>query len=220
MNNFKVMDINEIISFIEQMPFNSGYAAIASDYEETDDNIEGEGWWSIKKIKYADAENLVFDYFGGGYPLICCIDGQNGEDTVEQAVYDFLNNNASFHGTNNKYVIDPKIEAIYKSDCFKHPIGLTDSNGIEICEDDIVSVIDTNDGHAILTGHVAFCSGAYGIETKETIDYDHLVSEIPQWCGAENSEHFSWCDNFISFWELMLNFGHEANCCSSVTVIK
>lgn len=113
----KLMTVEEIIKFIEDMPFNKGYAAIASDYEEgcADENgePEGEGWWSIIKLSYADAKTLLFDYFGGGYPLAYCIDGVQAEDTVRQAVIDFLENNTSFYGANDvKYVVDTQQTAV------------------------------------------------------------------------------------------------------------
>ena len=107
----KVMSLKEIVDFIEKMPFNKAYAAIANEYEyeESEDgyqNIKGEGWWSIIKLCYADAKTLLFDYFGGGYPLAYCIDGVQGEDTIENAVRDFLDNNGSMYGADELYVID------------------------------------------------------------------------------------------------------------------
>lgn len=212
MNKYKLMNAAQIKDFIKKMPYNSGYAAIASDYTESDDEIEGEGWWSIIKLKYADAENLIFDYFGGGYPLVYCIDGQNSEDTVEHAVNNFLRDNASFYGYNKKYVIDTSLTSIENL----RSTGIKDVDGNMIYEGDTVAILNTADNNAIAEGEIVFCAGAYGIRTTEVIDYNFLVSEIPQWCGAENSEHFSWCDNFISLWELMWNFGHEENICSSV----
>lgn len=104
----KLMSFEEIVKHIEDMPFNTAYGAIAEEYTESEDGIEGEGWWSIIKLKYADAETLLFDYMGGGYPLAYCIDGQNGEDTIEKAVEDFLSQNISFNGANNKYVVETK----------------------------------------------------------------------------------------------------------------
>lgn len=107
----KLMTVEEIIKFIEEMPFNTAYAAIASDYDEFNEN-EGEGWWSIIKLEYADAKTLLFDYFGGGYPCAYCIDGQCAEDTVESAVISFLKTNVSFHDTDSKYVVDTEIKNI------------------------------------------------------------------------------------------------------------
>ena len=99
-----------------------------------------------------------------------------------------------------------------KEDTIREFTGLTDSNGKRIFEGDTVSFCG-------MEGEVVFCAGAFGIATKENIDYDHLCREIAEWCGADNTEHFSYCDNFISFWELIWNFGHDDNSCPSVTVI-
>lgn len=88
--------------------------------------------------------------------------------------------------------------------------GLTDVNGIPIYEGDKVTLLGK------ISGTVEMCCGAFGIRTQETIDYDYLCNEIVKWCGTENTEHFSWCDNFISFWELMWNFNHGGTCCCSV----
>lgn len=103
----KVMSLKEIVDFIEKMPFNKAYAAIANEYGQSENgHIEGEGWWSIIKLCYADAKTLLFDYFGGGYPLAYCIDGVQGEDTIENAVRNFLDNNDSMYGADELYVID------------------------------------------------------------------------------------------------------------------
>lgn len=115
----KLMTVEEIVKFIEGMPFNKSYAAIASavcdegcvSIEGDSKALDGEGWWSIIKLKYADSVTLLFDYFGGGYPFAYCIDGVNGEDTVEQAVVDFLTQNASFYGA-MKYVVDTQLEPV------------------------------------------------------------------------------------------------------------
>ena len=106
----KIMTCGEIIEFISNMPFNTAYAAIAEGYEDNGNisGIEPYGWWSVLKVKYADAESLIFDYFGGCSPVIYCIDGVNGEDTVEFAVDEFLND--YFNGVNDKYVVDTKLE--------------------------------------------------------------------------------------------------------------
>lgn len=108
----KLMSFEEIVKHIEDMPFNTAYGAIAEEYTESEDGVEGEGWWSIIKLKYADAETLLFDYMGGGYPFAYCIDGQNGEDTIENAVRDFLSGNVSFHGADIKYAIEMKNESV------------------------------------------------------------------------------------------------------------
>lgn len=91
----KLMNVEEIINFIENMPFNKVYTAIAQNYED--------------KLKYADAQTLIFDYFGGGYPVAYCIDGVQGEDTVSRAVTDLLENNTSFYGADDVYLIDTEL---------------------------------------------------------------------------------------------------------------
>ncbi|MCR5168606.1 MAG: hypothetical protein K6C13_15545 [Oscillospiraceae bacterium] len=106
----KLLTTEEIIGFIKNMPFNKSYAAIASAYEETEDKEpEGSGWWSIIKLAYAGAITLLFDYFGGGYPLAYCIDEINYEDTLKSAVTDFLSNNCDFYGTDKKYVVNTEL---------------------------------------------------------------------------------------------------------------
>lgn len=61
----KLMNVEEIINFIENMPFNKVYTAIAQNYEEHVEGEvgepEGEGWWSIIKLKYADAQTLIVE---------------------------------------------------------------------------------------------------------------------------------------------------------------
>lgn len=115
----KLMNVEEIINFIENMPFNKAYAAIAQSYEERVEGEvgepRGEGWWSIIKLKYADAQTLIFDYFGGGYPVAYCIDGVQGEDTVSRAVTDLLENNTSFYGADDVYLIDTELVEIGNS---------------------------------------------------------------------------------------------------------
>ena len=110
----KLMNYNEIVQFIKNMPFNIAYAAIAEGWEDNGNvsGIEAYGWWSIIKLRYADTESLVFDYFGGGSPRIYCIDGSNGEDTIEIAVEHFLINDCS--GKNERYIVDTKLENIVK----------------------------------------------------------------------------------------------------------
>lgn len=111
-NTQKIMTYEEIIEFIENMPFNIAYAAIAEGYMDNGNisGVEPYGWWSILKLKYADAESLVFDYFGGGSPVIYCVDGVNGEDTVETAVAEFFND--YFNGINDKYVVETQLENV------------------------------------------------------------------------------------------------------------
>lgn len=92
--------------------------------------------------------------------------------------------------------------------------GLTDCNGIPIYEGDEVLLL------GVISGEVVMCCGAFGIATQEAIDYDYLCSEIAEWCGTENTEHFLWNDNFISFWEIMWNYNHEEGACMSVGVIS
>ena len=108
METVKLMNTEKIMKFIEEMPFNKAYAAIASDYEQNGDRLNGEGWWSILKLKYADAETLIFDYLGGGTPIAYCIDGMDGENTVKAAVEDFLDS-SFFYGKDNKYAVDTQL---------------------------------------------------------------------------------------------------------------
>ena len=106
METVKLMNAEEIVKFIEEMPFNKAYAAIASDYEQSENKLDGIGWWSILKLKYADAETLIFDYFGGGVPIAYCIDGTDGESTVQTAVENFLDDRSYFNGKDKRYAVD------------------------------------------------------------------------------------------------------------------
>ena len=69
---------------------------------------------SATPIRYGDPEgtSAIFDYFGGGYPVAYCIDGVQGEDTISRAVTDLLENNTSFYGTDDVYLIDTELVEI------------------------------------------------------------------------------------------------------------
>lgn len=155
-----------------------------------------------------------FEYNGQFISNIFLDETEHTELTFEEAVSKYGTENVRkfYHDVLNDYDVWLEAERQEKEELIRKYTGLTDSNGKRIFEGDTVSFCG-------MEGKVVFCAGAFGIATKETIDYDQLCREIAEWCGADNTEHFSYCDNFISFWELIWNFGHDDNSCPSVTVI-
>lgn len=91
--------------------------------------------------------------------------------------------------------------------------GITDKNGTEICDGDIVKIADFQ------IGQVVFECGAFGIAVMPYIDWDYLDSEIAEYTGCDNRPHFCRNDNFISLWEIMWNYNQEENNCYVVEVI-
>lgn len=91
--------------------------------------------------------------------------------------------------------------------------GLTDKNGIEIFEGDIVKILDFQ------TGIIINECATFGVGINPYIDWDYLDSEIHTITGCDNNPHFCRNDNFCSLWELMCNYNQEENDCSVVEVI-
>lgn len=102
------------------------------------------------------------------------------------------------------YEVDPKTLGQYT--------GLTDKNGIKIFEWDIVKCCD-------MIGTIKFENGAFGIATNDTIDYQSFEDEIKNWTFCDNEPYFCYCDNFVSFQELMWNYNLYEGECDIVEVI-
>lgn len=91
--------------------------------------------------------------------------------------------------------------------------GITDKNGVDIFEGNIVKIADFQ------IGQVVFECGAFGIAVMPYIDWDYLDSEIAEYTGCNNRPLFCRNDNFISLWEIMWNYNQEENNCNVVEVI-
>ena len=102
------------------------------------------------------------------------------------------------------YEVDPKTLGQYT--------GLTDKNGVKIFEGDIVKCCD-------MIGTIKFENGAFGIATNDTIDYQSFEDEIKNWTFCDNEPYFCYCDNFISFQELMWNYDLYKGECDIVEII-
>lgn len=89
--------------------------------------------------------------------------------------------------------------------------NISDYNGKTICTEDKVDLFG-------MTGTVCFECGAYGIGF-EKIDWALIESKISEVTGCDNSPHFCYNDNFISFWELLWNFNCEDDWCNVVKLI-
>lgn len=66
-------------------------------------------YYNVKKNGEESTRCGEHIYFGGGYPVAYCIDGVQGEDTISRAVTDLLENNASFYGADDVYLIDTEL---------------------------------------------------------------------------------------------------------------
>ena len=86
--------------------------------------------------------------------------------------------------------------------------GLTDKNGVNIFEGDIVDLFG-------MKGKIVQECGSFGIGFMKTIDYDLLESQIP----FNNSANFCFNDNFISLWEVFWNYEQDDNPLYEVEVI-
>lgn len=57
--------------------------------------------------------------------------------------------------------------------------------------------------------HVVWEAAAYGLTPTDgkAIDYEKLGSKIHELTGCDNTPSFCGCDDFVSLWELVWNFG-------------
>lgn len=90
--------------------------------------------------------------------------------------------------------------------------GLTDKNGQEIWENDIVDYLGRK-------GKVKYECGSFGIVFREIIDWEEIEANICPITGCDNSLYACENDNFISLWEIMWNFNDIENSIETIEVI-
>lgn len=93
-------------------------------------------------------------------------------------------------------------------------IGILDKDMNEMVLGDTVILLDR------FVGTVVFECGAYGIsfDTKNTLDWDYIESQIKPITGCDNKPAFCRDDNFVTLWELLWNFNCEEDACTVVKV--
>lgn len=108
----------------------------------------------------------------------------------------------------NKVVITHKVEPSTICQC----TGLTDKNGQEIWENDVVDYFGRK-------GKVKYECGSFGIVFREIIDWEEIEANICLITGCDNSLYVCENDNFISLWEIMWNFNDIENSIETIEVI-
>jgi hypothetical protein len=117
-----LMSKSELAEYIKNEMADNTYISIAADAEPfTDENgntdYEPTGWWSITKLFCADQHTIIFNYYGGGYPYCYSIDEQGDDETVEDAVNQFIRDCGDEFKYEEKFIIDKKAHNLDDTDC-------------------------------------------------------------------------------------------------------
>lgn len=100
-----------------------------------------------------------------------------------------------------------------KKGTIQRSTDISDSNGNAIYEGALVRIPSGQ------VGKVGYWIGTWGVEVRESIDYDKL-EDIVEKTMFGNPPHFLYNDNFISFYELIENFCPEWDCDNTCTAVE
>ena len=99
-------------------------------------------------------------------------------------------------------------EELATKDWNRRYVGIKDKKFTPIHTGDIIAFFDVR-------GEVVFFRGSYGMQTKEFIDDELLMIQLPP---MEN-DHFHRVDYFVSLWEIWRKYPHVESILSCVKVI-